>query len=71
MIMKMFNELSQLVGKRVLLHRMNDDPKLCPIPPETYGTIISIEDVFYEVKWDNGKVVNLLADEDEFEILEN
>ncbi len=68
----MLNDLKQLVGKQVLLHLMNDDPKTNPIPPNTKGTIISVDDMgYYKVQWENGRVLNLLPDEDEYEILEN
>jgi hypothetical protein len=68
----MLNELKELVGKKVLLHLMNDDPKTNPIPPNTMGTILSVEDVgYYKVQWDDGRIYPLLADEDEFEFIEN
>ena len=68
----MLNELKELVGKKVLLHLMNDDPKTNPIPPNTMGTIISVDDMgYYKVQWDNGRMLNLLPDEDEFEFIEN
>jgi hypothetical protein len=68
----MLNDLKQLVGKQVLLHLMNDDPKTNPIPPNTKGTIISVDDLgYYKVQWENGRVLNLLPDEDEFEFLDN
>jgi hypothetical protein len=70
--MTMLNELKELVGKKVLLHLMNDDPKTNPIPPNTMGTIISVDDMgYYKVQWDNGRMLNLLPDEDEFEFIEN
>ncbi len=70
--MTMLNELKELVGKRILLHLMNDDPKTNPIPPNTMGTIISVDDMgYYKVQWDNGRMLNLLPDEDEFEFIEN
>ena len=70
--MTMLNELKELVGKKVLLHLMNDDPKTNPIPPNTMGTILSVDDMgYYKVQWDNGRVLNLLPDEDEFEFIEN
>jgi hypothetical protein len=70
--MKMLNDLKELVGKKVLLHLMNDDPKTNPIPPNTMGTIISVDDMgYYKVQWENGRVLNLLPDEDEFEFLDN
>ncbi len=68
----MLNDLKELVGKRILLLLMNDDPKTNPIPPNTMGTILSVDDMgYYKVKWDNGRVLNLLPDEDEFEFIEN
>ncbi len=68
----MLNDLKQLVGKQVLLHLMNDDPKTNPIPPNTKGTIISVDDMgYYKVQWENGRVLNLLPDEDDFEFLDN
>jgi hypothetical protein len=70
--MTMLNDLKELVGKRILLLLMNDDPKTNPIPPNTMGTILSVDDMgYYKVKWDNGRVLNLLPDEDEFEFIEN
>jgi len=66
----MLNDVKTLIGKRVKLILMNDDPKTNPIQPNTMGTIISIDDMnYYKVKWDNGRVLNLLPEEDEYEIL--
>jgi len=68
----MLNQVKDLVGKRVKLILMNDDPKTCPIEPNTMGTIMSVDDMnYYRVKWDNGRILNLLPEEDEFEIIEN
>ena len=68
----MLNQVKDLVGKRVKLILMNDDPKTCPIQPNTMGTIMSVDDMnYYRVKWDNGRILNLLPEEDEFEIIEN
>jgi hypothetical protein len=51
---------------------MNDDPQTNPIPPNTMGTILSVDDMdYYKVKWDNGRILNLLPQEDEYEIIEN
>ncbi len=71
--MKMLIDIQkELVGKRVHLIKMYDDPKTNPIPPNTYGTIISVDDLgYYKVQWDNGRVLNLLPDEDDFEFLDN
>jgi hypothetical protein len=66
----MLKQKHELVGKRVLLHQMDDDPKTNPIEPNTKGTIISVDDMdFYKVKWDNGRVLNLLPNEDKFEFI--
>jgi hypothetical protein len=70
--MKMLNDLQVLVGKRILLHKMCDDPKTNPIKPNTCGTIMSVDDMgYYMVKWDCGRMLNLLPDEDEYEFLDN
>ena len=68
----MLNQVKDLVGKRIKLILMNDDPKTCPIEPNTMGTIMSVDDMnYYRVKWDNGRILNLLPQEDEYEIIEN
>ena len=68
----MLNQVKDLIGKRVKLILMNDDPKTCPIEPNTMGTIMSVDDMnYYRVKWDNGRILNLLPQEDEYEIIEN
>jgi hypothetical protein len=67
----MLNEKSNLVGRRILLHLMDDDLKTNPIPPNTMGTILSVDDMdYYKVKWDNGRVLNLLPNEDKFEFID-
>ena len=68
----MLNDVKKLIGKRVKLILMNDDPKTSPIEPNTMGTIMSVDGMnYYRVKWDNGRILNLLPDEDEYEIIEN
>jgi hypothetical protein len=68
----MLNDVKKLIGKRVKLILMNDDPKTNPIEPNTMGTIMSVDDMnYYCVKWDNGRTLNLLPDEDEYEIFDN
>jgi len=71
--MKMLIDLQrELVGKRIHLFRMCDDPKTNPIKPDSYGTILSVDDMgYYLVKWDCGRVLNLLPDEDEYELLDS
>ncbi len=60
----------ELIGRRVVLHKMNDDPKTNPIPPNTKGTIVFVDDMdYYKVEWDNGRVLNLLPFEDDFEFI--
>jgi hypothetical protein len=50
---------------------MNDDPKTNPIEPNTLGTIVYVDGMgYYGVKWDNGRSLSVLPDEDEFEILD-
>ena len=67
----MLKQKQDLVGKRVLLHQMDDDPKTNPIEPNTRGTIISVDDMdYYKVKWDDGRVLNLLPNEDKFEFID-
>jgi len=68
----MLNQVKDLVGKRIKLILMNDDPQTNPIPPNTMGTILSVDDMYYyKVNWDNGRILNLLPDEDEYEIIDN
>ncbi len=60
----------ELIGRRIVLHKMYDDPKTNPIQPNTMGTIVSVDDMnYYQVKWDNGRTLNLLPDEDDFEFI--
>jgi len=61
----------EMVGKRIRLILMNDDPKTNPIEPNTLGTIVYVDGMgYYGVKWDNGRSLSVLPDEDEFEILD-
>jgi hypothetical protein len=49
---------------------MYDDPKTNPIPPNTKGTIVFVDNMdYYRVEWDNGRVLNLLPFEDDFEFI--
>jgi hypothetical protein len=57
---------TDLIGKRIKLIFMEDAH---PIPPNTLGTIIHVDDVNnYHVKWDNGRTLSVIPDEDKFEI---
>jgi hypothetical protein len=56
------------VGKRVKLIEMNDP---FPIESGTEGTIVHVDDMNqYHVKWDNGRTLSLIPDEDSFEIID-
>ena len=56
-------------GTRVRCYEMNDDWN--PVPPGTEGTVFCVDDVGQiHVKWDNGSIIALIDDVDEFEIVE-
>ena len=58
---------TELVGKRVKMIKMIDPN---PILPNTEGTIIYVDNMnHYHVKWDDGRTLAILPEEDEFEIL--
>ena len=60
---------TEMIGKRIRMIEMNDP---YPIEPNTMGTIVSVDDIGqYRVKWDNGRSLSVIPDEDKFEILEN
>jgi len=64
-------ERKELIGRRIKLILMNDDPKTHPIEPNTLGTIQSVDDMgYYGVLWDNGRTLNLLPDEDQYEFID-
>ena len=55
-------------GKRIKMISM-DDPD--PIEPGTMGTVIKIDGAGQiQVKWDNGRNLSVIPEEDQFEILE-
>jgi hypothetical protein len=56
--------VSPMVGKRVRLIHM-DDPE--PIPAGTLGTIVGVNPVGFQMKWDNGRTLNLIPNEDRWE----
>ena len=58
-----------LIGKRVELIRMGNDPH--PIPSGTKGTIYHYGFGVINVKWDNGRTLGLVVGEDEYTILNN
>jgi hypothetical protein len=60
----------ELVGKRIRLILMDDDPKTNPIQPNTMCTIVFVDDMgYYGVNWDNGRSLSVIPDEDKFEIM--
>jgi hypothetical protein len=64
--MKTFNPNTThpMVGKRIRLIHM-DDPH--PIPAGTVGTIIGVDQVGYQMQWENGRTLTLIPDEDRWE----
>ena len=56
-----------LVGKRVRLIEMFDDPY--PIMPGTEGLVMSVGADVISVKWDDGRLLGMIYDVDQFEII--
>jgi len=66
---RLLKENNDLIGKRVRLIRMEDDPD--PIKPGTEGTVRHIDGAgVIHVNWDNGRKLGLIPNEDEYEIIE-
>jgi hypothetical protein len=60
---------TEMIGKRIRMIYM-DDPQ--PIEPNTMGTINMVDGMgYYHVKWDNGRSLSVIPDEDKFEIFED
>jgi hypothetical protein len=58
---------TELIGKRIKMIKM-DDPY--PIPPGTEGVIREVDDLNqYVVLWDNGGILSVIPEVDQFEIL--
>lgn len=58
-----------LVGKRVRIDQMDD---MDPIPSGTLGTITGIDGAGnYLVRWENGRTLSIIPEEDRFEILKD
>lgn len=56
------------IGKRIRMIFM-DDPY--PIPPNSLGTIVGVDSLnTYQIKWDSGRRLSVLPDEDKFEIFD-
>ena len=56
-----------LLNKRICLIHMED---VDPIPPGTKGTVVGVNPVGLEMKWDNGRSLALIPEEDKFTILD-
>ncbi|MBK7362973.1 MAG: DUF4314 domain-containing protein [Micavibrio sp.] len=57
-----------LVGKRIKIIYMNDKQA---VEPDTMGTIVKVDGIGqYHVKWDNGRTLAVIPEEDKFEIME-
>lgn len=56
-----------LVGKRVRLVEMFDDPY--PIEPGTEGIVYAVGMDVINVKWDNGRNLGMVFNVDQFEII--
>ena len=58
-----------LKGKRVKCIKMNDEH---PIEPNEVGTIDTVDDMgTIHVKWDNGRSIGLVREEDQYELLDS
>jgi hypothetical protein len=65
----MFPQLrTENIGKRIVILMMNDPN---PVEPNTMGTIMGVDDIGqYQVKWDNGRSLSVIPEEDQFVIIE-
>lgn len=65
---KLYTESYYLLGKRVRLLHMPEDP--CPIEAGTLGTVNYIDDIgTIFVKWDNGRSLGLVPGVDSWEYI--
>ena len=56
-------------GSRIVLMQMGDDPR--PIPPDTKGTVVSVDDMgTVHCVFDNGRRLGLIPGEDVFRRIE-
>ena len=60
--------LEELVGRRIRLIEMFDDP--FPMPPGSEGLVINFGYDCLTVKWDSGRVLGVIDGVDKFEILD-
>jgi len=57
----------ELTSKRVMCVEMKDDK---PVESGTQGTITGVDDIgTIQVKWDNGRTLGLIPNEDEYIII--
>lgn len=61
--------MKNLIGKRVELVRMTNDPH--PIEEGTYGTITHVGGGVINVDWDNGRTLGLIEGEDKYIVLDD
>lgn len=62
-------ETKSLVGKRIMIIEMKDDPR--PVESGTMGTIRHVDDLgTIHVNWDNGRSLGILPDVDTYEIID-
>jgi len=59
--------MKELIGKRVRLIEMKDDPY--PIKPGTEGTVYFVGADVINVKWDNGRNIGIIWNVDKFELI--
>jgi hypothetical protein len=59
---------TEMIGKRIMMIFMNDPQ---PIEPDTMGTIVGVDGLNqYQVKWDNGRTLSVIPEEDQFVIID-
>ena len=64
----LFEHRNEMIGKRIRCLHMYDP---LPVPPQSMGTILFIDDLGnIHVKWDNGRNLSIIPDEDNFEIID-
>jgi hypothetical protein len=56
-----------LIGKRVRMIEMKDDP--FPIEPGTEGIVLSVGMDVITVRWDDGRQLGMIWEVDEFEVI--
>jgi hypothetical protein len=61
------DQLKELVGKRIRLIQMGNDPN--PVPSGTEGTVYHTGGGVINVEWDNGRSLGLVEGEDRYMVL--